>query len=157
MGSESAEEITPTATATDTIIQVVTVKREPVENSGSPAAPPTYMTLRPSVISNGENHSTFANAQQEYAVQDVTSEMGNEPAAEIHVAAAAADNATSMNHDASASAQQEYPVQVDGDGQHKDNDAEDLHNTNDPKDFVREDGLISNMESFKREMEVVGV
>ncbi|KAI4974251.1 hypothetical protein ZWY2020_047531 [Hordeum vulgare] len=182
MGSDPAAETSTTAT-TDTIAQEAAVDVEPVDNSESPAVPPKdvifSVTMSPSAISNGEsavtsemgsepaapantdnttlsvNYNTFANSQQEYSVQVVTSEMGGEPGAEIPVALTTTNSAKPENHAAFSNAHQEY--QVDGDGQHEDRETEDIDNTDDPKYIPRKNGPVTNMESLKKDMKGVSV
>ncbi|KAE8779933.1 Disease resistance protein RPP13 [Hordeum vulgare] len=150
MGNESAPQICPAATTTDTMTEEVATKSEPPQKSGRLAASPTDMmlsvTITPQAISNGES------------VQVSTSEMGTENAAELPVAPATTDDPTlSRTRNTFASAQQEYPEQVDGDGQHDDHQAEDTNNFHEQNDLVSENGLSSNMASFKNEMEGVAV
>ncbi|KAI4969781.1 hypothetical protein ZWY2020_000695 [Hordeum vulgare] len=169
-GSELAAGTRTAPTTTNTLAQEAAIGNEPAENFESPVVPPTDitvsttpgdistevsvqvatskigMTITPQAISNGES------------VQVSTSEMGTENAAELPVAPATTDNTTlSRTHNTFASAQQEYPEQVDGDGQHDDHQAEDTNNFHEQNDLVSENGLSSNMASFKNEMEGVAV
>ncbi|KAM3206057.1 hypothetical protein ACQJBY_061624 [Aegilops geniculata] len=130
--NEPTAKFIPAATITDMMAQEVPVGSKLPENFDSPEIPPTdttsSMTTPPGAISNGESGkqalpiatselknepaveipmAPAANAQQEYSVQVVTSEMGSVVAAENHVAPVTTDNATSVNSDAFANAQQE--------------------------------------------------
>uniref|UniRef100_A0A3B6PIF0 NB-ARC domain-containing protein n=1 Tax=Triticum aestivum TaxID=4565 RepID=A0A3B6PIF0_WHEAT len=158
MGSESAAEIIPAETTTDTTVEEVDVEREP-------AAAATDTTLSVTTLPNVTTKETGVTS----GMVDDQELMKSEPAAEASPAAIATDTTADEVDVKSAPAENfESPVpsptdaistvQVDG-GQHDDEQGKYFANTKDVKYFAKKHGLSvqvtdrMNKGSSKEEME----